>query len=399
MALLFQEMKTTVKSLTYWIVIAVVGFFIFTQLGTDLTAVKAPQPNQEDYGTKITTDTQEIQEQTYGDLLWDYYSDDYTAYPLGFFKSVTPSETEKNQIKEILEKASGKSYQELETELLASLETQDGMTIFKGYAFPLLSGNSYTDFEEDMEQVTKILGEGSDFDQNKYEQTKVPMTYEEALEEYEQIIKDDQVSGAYARIVCDYFGIILALAPVFLAATVVLRDRRSQAQAVIYTKKTATVKLIGLRYISTVMLILIPVLLFSLMPALQSEMIASKLGVASNLFLYYQYILLWLTPTILGVVGLSFLITELFGGIVAIAAQFILWFASISINGQLIGAKGLNLIPRFNTVGKTDIFSKLLPELITNRIFWSVLGIICLFGTILVVDFKRKGGRLFGKKQ
>lgn len=399
MSLLFQEMKTTFKSLTYWIVIAVIGIFAFTQLGGALTTIKAPQPNQENYGSKLTTDPQQIQEQTYSKLLWNYYSDEYHAYPLGFFKGVNPSDAEKDQIKVILEKASGKTYQELETELADSFTVQEGMTIFQPTTFPLVTAHSYQIFEKDMEQVTKILGGGSDFDQSRYQQTQVPMTYQEALAEYELIITKDHVSGAYARIVCDYFGIILALAPVFLAATVLLRDRRSQAQAVIFTKKTATFKLIGLRYISTVLLILLPVLLFSLMPALQSEMIASRLGATSNLFLYYQYILLWLTPTILGVVGLSFLITELFGGIVTIVVQFILWFASISWNGQLIGAKGLNLIPRFNTVGDTEIFTNLLPELITNRIFWSLLGLVCLLITIFIVDFKRKGGRLFGKKR
>ena len=51
------------------------------------------------------------------------------------------------------------------------------------------------------------------------------MTYEQALLEYDNILYKDKVSGAYARLFCDYIGIILGLLPVFLPTYKIPQDR------------------------------------------------------------------------------------------------------------------------------------------------------------------------------
>lgn len=401
MNLFLQELKITLKSLTYWVVIAMIGLFTFTQLGGDLTTITEPQPNGDGYGRGIIEDKEAIQEQTYGLLFISYLNDNYETYPLGFVKEVNPSEADKEAIKNILENASGMSISEIENDFdgeSAEQAMSDEYYLQVGYDMPLKKGHTYQQFEKDMLHIEEILGAGSDFSKDKYTNMMGPMTYEQAMENYRLIVEKDHVSGAYARMVVDYFGIILALVPVFLGATVMLRDKRSKAQALIFTKQSSTIKIVLTRYLSTVLLLIVPVLIFSLMPALQVGVIADKLGVTSDLFLFYRYIFLWLTPTILAVVGLSFLITELFGGIIAVIFQIALWFSNLLLAKSLLGYVGWSLIPRFNYVGNTKVFEAILPQLINNRIFWSVLGILCLIATILLADFKRKGGFHFGKK-
>mgnify|MGYP000335084940 FL=1 len=42
--LLKKELGLTLKSLTYWLVVLFIGFFLFTQLGSDFVSLKQPEP-------------------------------------------------------------------------------------------------------------------------------------------------------------------------------------------------------------------------------------------------------------------------------------------------------------------------------------------------------------------
>ncbi|MGG5316195.1 ABC transporter permease [Enterococcus sp. AZ072] len=397
MSLVIKEMKITLKSMTFWVVILLIGLFAFSQIGSDLTMIKEPKPNEEEYGLQPTKDPKKIQESTYQQLFPEYINNSYATYPLGFLKSVRLSNNQQKEIEKILTSASEMSIDELTKKYQESI-TSNGQTVF---SFPVKKGYSYKEFQQNMHRAEKIIGKGSNFEEKRYKSKAVePKTYQQAHKDFQKIVEEDQVSGAYARMVCDYFGIILALVPVFLAATVIVRDKRAQAQQVIFTKQTSTAKLIISRYFSCILLLVVPILLFVLMPGMQSLTMAKNLHAQGNLLLFYQYVLGWLIPTILAVVGIGFLLTELAGGIVAILAQLLFWLANLFMNGgSITGSAGWNLIPRFNEVGQRDLFSQMLPELIANRIFWSVMGIICCLLTVLLADYKRKGGALFGKDQ
>lgn len=404
--LLGKEMRLTAGSLTYWLIVGIIGLFIVTQLGMDLTMIREPKKTDESYGVTKTNDKQLIQQQTYGTLYLEAHSESYSTYPLGFFKGVQLNEEEQEEIQSILEAASGLSMAELEKEYSEQMtqkmagSSENSMNT-ADYEFPLKETASYQLFEQDMVQVVKLLGQGSSYEKESYLRAATePKTYEQAIKEYRQIAEKDRVTGAYARIVCDYFGIILGIVPVFLGATVILRDRRGQAEQVIYSRSIASLRLIASRFISTALLLLIPVLLISLLPGIQSLVIAGKLGINGDLILFYQYILAWLLPTILFVTGMSFFITELFGGIAAIAVQILFWLLSIfsgSSSGNLTGEVGWNLIPRFNKVGERAVFDGIFEELVRNRLFFAGMGILLFLLTVIVYDYKRKGGRLFGK--
>ncbi|MGL5354389.1 MAG: ABC transporter permease, partial [Clostridium sp.] len=56
-----------------------------------------------------------------------------------------------------------------------------------------------------------------------------------------------------------------------------------------------------------------------------------------------------------------------------------------------VGNVGMNLIPRFNTLGSYEVYNRIFNELVINRAFYSILGIILIAMTIFVYDKKRKG--------
>ncbi|MHC5217846.1 ABC transporter permease [Enterococcus sp. LJL128] len=404
--LLGKELKLTAKSLTYWLVIGVIFGFIMTQIGMSLRVIQEPKPGEDgSYGMIRTENKELIQQQAYRALFLEYQAESYQAYPFGFYKEVKLDSKEEQTIRTILEKAAGKTIEELAADYTAQIEaaaqSNPGEAVMENssYTFPLVKGHAFSQFEEDMQEVSGFIGKGSAYEKNSYmNDAEEPMTYEQARKQYRKIVEKDKVTGAYARMVCDYLGIILAIVPVFLAATVALRDRRAKAAPIIYSRLVSSIRLVGCRYSSTVLLLLIPVLLISLMPAVQSLVIADKLNATGSLLLFYQYIIGWTLPTILFVTGLGFLMTELFGGITAIAVQIIFWFfALFSSTDTLNGSVGWKLIPRFNTVGLPEVFEQIVQELIWNRLFYAGLGIIFLGVTILVFDYKRKGGRILGK--
>lgn len=400
--LLKKELGITLKSLTYWLAVLFIGVFLFTQLGSDFVSLKQPEPGQSDYGTARTTDKKDIQQQTISSLLQQYNNKSYNTYPFGFLKVVKPSKSDQATIKEILERATGKTIEELNQE---QSQTANGSIQIDPIALaaklPIAKDYSYKTFEKDMKKVEDLIGSGSDFAKDTYlNQSLKQLTYKEAAKNFQTTLNKDRVSGAFARMTCDYLGLILALVPVFVAATVVLRDKRAQSQLVVNSKQISTLKLQGTRFLSTVLLILLPVLILSLLPAIQSAYVAQKYHHVGDLLLFYQYIIGWTLPTIVAVVGISFLITTVFNGLVSVIFQLVFWLLSLMVNGQrIIGSIGFNLIPRFNNVGSREIFESIFSELVVNRVFWLALGLICFLISCVIFDLKRKGRVHYGNSR
>lgn len=399
--LLKKELSLTFRGLTYWLAVLFIGVFLFTQLGSDFISLKQPEPGQSDYGIAHTTNKKDIQQQTIYNLLQQYNNESYNTYPLGFLKIVKPSKSDQAVIEKIIEGATGRSINQLnqiQTSHMTSTPAQQFNAFTMAEKIPIAKSYTYKHFEKDMTEVEKIIGKGSDFAKNTYlQQSFKKLNYEEANHNFQTTLTKDRVSGAFARMTCDYLGIILALVPVFVAATVVLRDRRSQSQLVIQTKRISSFKLQGTRFLATVLLILLPVIVFSFLPAFQSVYVAQKYQHTGSLFLFYQYILGWLLPTIIAVVGISFLVTTLFNGLVSVLFQLGLWLLSLLVNGrQVVGSIGLNLIPRFNAVGSRELFEGIFTELVVNRVFWFALGVICFLISCVIFDLKRRGRIHYG---
>jgi hypothetical protein len=139
-------------------------------------------------------------------------------------------------------------------------------------------------------------------------------------------------------------------------------------------------------------MIIRPLILISITPTLQSIYSADSNGISADYFAFIRVIFGWLMPTVLVTVSMGFLLTELTNGPIAILVQGLWWFASISIGAfNLVGNVGMNLIPRFNSFGNYYIYSRIFNELVINRVFYSVVGILLIVLTIFIYDKKRKG--------
>ncbi len=80
------------------------------------------------------------------------------------------------------------------------------------------------------------------------------------------------------------------------------------------------------------------------------------------------------------------------GGPLAVLVQGLWWWVSTMTGSMsLVGGFGLELSPRWNTCGKTEVFFEQLSGLVVNRAFYLGLSAVLLAGTILVYKLKRRG--------
>jgi ABC-type transport system involved in multi-copper enzyme maturation permease subunit len=372
--LFMKECRAIIKSTTYYIFLACLVIFFVTQMESNAGITK-PQKGQESYGYTYSKDPQEIMEYTINLLLGEFENESYIAYPLGVYKEVHPSEKTQSKIETIIKEI-----------------VDDNGEIKDGVA--------YKEFEVKMGKIDDLLGGGTNYQASKLKTNAyIPMTYEEAMEEYEDILYKDKISGAYARLFCDYMGIVLAILPMFLGVTRGLRDKRAKACDVIYSKKVSSIEIVLSRYLATVIMVLIPVILLSISPSLQSLYSAAQNGIKGDGFTYIRYIIGWLLPTILISVSVSFFLTELTNGPIAILVQGLWWYISMLVGGNLlVGNVGYNIMPRFNTVGQYEVYREIFPMLVRNRLFYSGLAILLIIATIVVYHYKRKGAFMINGK-
>ncbi|MEG3041995.1 MAG: ABC transporter permease [Clostridium sp.] len=380
--------------------------FFITQMG-QFEGVTKPVEGLQDYGYKYSDDTNIIMKITLQSLIGEFSRNQYVTYPIGFYKEVKLNDEKQNHIFKIIQEVTGIEEEELKIEIeqsLNNLNSKESLTLYD--SLMLKNGLQFKEFSEYMNEVDELLGGGSDYNINSMNKNaRVPETYEDELKVYEDIIYKDKVSGAYARLFSDYMGIVLAILPVFLAVTRVLKDKRSKSSDVIFSKKAVSTTIIISRYLATIIMILVPLLIISITPTLQSMYSASSNGVDGDLFAFVKYIFGWLMPIAMVSVSMGFFFTELTNGPIAILIQGIWWFVSISLGASnLVGNVGLNLIPRFNTLGEYDIYISVFNELVVNRLFYSFISVILIIATIFIYDMKRRGvlninGKIFKNRK
>lgn len=401
--LFLKECKQTAKSLIYWLIVLVLIFDFSSQLG-DMEIREKPKPGQESYGNKKSHDPELIMESTLGQLTEEYWRESYTTYPIGFYKNVTLNEKDDRQIGEILSEAAGiRSRDEagqMVEEWYAVQQNGEDMLNEGGpvYREPLkvepAEGLDYDRFNRLMEEADQILGGGSAYGKESRENSAViPMTYEEALEEYDALIEKDRLTGGYARLFSDYMVIFLGILPVFLSVTRGLRDKRAMMQELIYTRKSRSFTIVASRYLAMVAMLTIPVLVLSLIPLSKCMSYAQTAGISVDMLAFVKYVFGWLVPTIMTVTAVGMFLTELTDTAVAVLVQGAWWFMAVfggigSIGG---GSYGWNLAPRHNTAVNWQGFHDGFAQLAANRILYAASGVILLILTALVYTQKRKG--------
>lgn len=399
-SLCIRECKQMCKSMIFYFYIAFVAIFFLTNMGS-VTIKNKPVPGQASYGTKPSDDDQKIMSCTLGALEESYYHEHFVTYPIGFMKKINLSQEERGEINQILKSLTGmnekereKYYEKQMQENTVQLENggyiETGVTEFKP-----LSEVRYETFVKEMKRVDEILGGGSKFSENNLSSNAlVEMNYEEALEQYQNLVENDRFTGGYARQFCDYMGIVLGIAPIFMAVARGLRDRRSSMQDVIYVRSISSVSLIISRYLSMVLLMLIPVILLSFLPLVQCVLYASGAGISIDNLAFLKYSLWILVPEILVVTAVGMMLTELTQTALGILVQVIWWFISLFGSAANIygGSYGWNLIVRNNSVLNYDQYIEGVTQLVNNRLFYTLLAIVFLILTIFIYARKRKGG-------
>lgn len=317
-------------------------------------------------------------------LIREYSANRYVTYPIGFYKEVTLSEKKQAKMLEIIREITG--LDELSTE-------QPKLSISEDL--------SHERFKELMKQADKLLGGGSMYSESylKYI-ARVPTSYEEALQAYNDIIYKDRLSGAYARLFCDYLGIVLTILPVFLAVTRALRDKRAGINQVIYSKRASSASIILSRYLSIVLLIMLPVFIIAGYLSARCLYYGANEGINVDAFAFFKYCLFWLLPAVMISSSVGIFLTELTQTAIAIVVMGIWWFISLFMGvADLGGGYGWNLIPRHNTIGNYQVFIDNLKLLVLNRLCYSLLAILLAAAAVLVYDLKRRGKlAIYGKK-
>lgn len=388
-----KECAQTTKSLIYWLYVACLVIFFNSQLGSlnILTPPREGQAAYSDYGYKTDITEQDIMETGAGSLVMAYYYDHYVTYPVGYAKNVTLSEEEKGEIADIIYELTGMKTDEIEGDIAAFFEEHNVEEV--QYKVKLRDGLAYDAFMQSMDQAAEILGPGSDYTEERLRaNVKIPVDYEGAKANYSDLTEKDGLTGGYARLFCDYMGITLGILPVFVTATRMLRDKRSRMQELIYVRRTSSGTVMGSRYLALVCMHMLPVLLLSLIPTVNCIRAGIE-GVNLDYLAWLKYDLGWLLPTVMAVVSVGMICTELTETALAVLVQTAWWFLSLVTGaaGMYGGSYGWNLMPRHNTELNYAGFAEGFRQLACSRIFYAVLSLALLALTVLIYEKKRKG--------
>lgn len=405
MSLFFKECKKVIFSLTFLIYTAVTLAMYLSQYDSERKPLENPLPGQESYGTAAKEVPEILMPAAAEGLINEYVSGSFTAYPVGFYKSVRLTEKKSKRMEEIIYEISGITGDELAA---LSGETTGGliMTVDKNgnlthithrSAIPEISiaeGMTYEHFRELMREADKLIGGGSYYSDDYIigHFSRIQRTYEEALAEYEAAVNEEKISPAYARLFCDYMCIDLGVLPVFAAAALAAADKRSGMCELIGSRRISSARLVITRYLALVTVMLIPVVFAAVHAAIGVEMLYPDQETAPLAFAKYSAV--WLVPNILTAAAAGMLLTELLSPLAAVFAQSAWWFASVfSSAGGLTGSIGrFTLVPRHNSLYGGDIFRSTLPQFTFNRIFYTLLSAVLVIITVIICDAKRRGG-------
>lgn len=416
MTLYRKELGRIIKSLIFIIATATIVLFAYSQgVFPPYSTIAKPEPGAPSYGMKASDDPALIMPEAAESLFAQYSENRYITYPNGFIKYVKLGQSDRAKMGEIVNELSIDKIEDSNQDSDEVSGANDGSyqitgdslqpngdgsfqiiipEIKKTNHFKLNPNITWEQFSELMEQADNLLGGGSDFSENwlSHRFGEIPVTYEDALADYELMVSYDKLTGAHARLFCDYMGIIMGLVPVFPAVFLCLSDRKNISQ-VIYTRHISSVRFILARFLALITGVMIPVFI---MCTILTGIHGMDYGWGNiDLLAYFKYAVIWILPiaTVTTAIGLFF--TVLTDTPVAIAIQLVWWFMDIS-GGEgaysFFGLRPLQLMPRHNALGKTQIYMDYLPNLIQNRIWMTIIAVLLVILTIFIFNIKRKGG-------
>ncbi|HHX69348.1 MAG: ABC transporter permease [Miniphocaeibacter sp.] len=412
MKLLFLEIKRIFKSPIFYISLVIIFGFMFMQM--DINDIHDEDPalakkrheemvrkakkevidgeevlvyensiiyEEAGYGSKKTDDITVVQENSVERLIYEFNENSYATYPFGFYKEIQLSSSEQEQMAKYLSKLTGKSLEEVKK---SSTEPE----FYEGLNY---STTGKKEFLKIMNLVDDLVGGGSHYSEKKVVSAygDVPMDYEDAVEDYNIIKNKDKFTGAYARLFCDYLGIIISFAPILLAVFIWYQDKTSGALEIINSKSVGSTKLVLTRVLA--MFIVFAFAIF-ILATIYNVKVISVYGVENvDIFAFYKYILLWILPNLLFVLAFGTLITILTNYPVGIVGMLVLWILFITGN-DIAAGYDWPLILRHNTFGNTEFYFNNIGSVFTNRAIYTAVSVVFILLAIKIFDLKRNGG-------
>lgn len=377
--LLWKEIKKTVLSITFAVFIIFLLAFAISQevLNFSNEIITVPQQG-EDYGTQQKEEPELIMPAAFSSLYKEFTANEYIAYPIGFYKNVKLNDTDQEKMAEIISTLSGVPVDDLLNKSNIKVN--------------LSADISYKVFKECMKQADNLIGGGSNYSENSLLNFScVKITYEEAVESYNLIASTDKFTGAYARLFCDYIGIILSILPVFIAVAVCLKDRRAKMNDLIYARKISSFKLILSRYFAIIIAVMLPTVILAYIS--NSTIWGQYSGMNLDYFAPLKYAIGWLMPSAMIAVAIGIFFTELTETPIAIAIQGLWWFIDLNAGVSRMGGVHtlFELTPRHNVLGNTQIFLDEFNTLVANRLVMSGAALLFVIATVIIYEQKRRG--------
>lgn len=439
MKLYIKECKKIATSIIYYLFIAILLFRWFqnfqgvtkteinwakgivpTTIGFDRPLLLEPFENDDFFGNKVSEDDPiAIMTGVTRLLLLEYKKNSYATYPFGYYKAITLNDNEQNRVLQILCEITGLTEKQLK-DLPDNYFTSRTGTIFSFDAMGtdkngnrntvmenatdieyeeninkrFVSQVTYEYFKELMQEIEVIIGEKG----SQYSPEMMityfgisEMTYREAYEEYNQTIHQDKVTNGFARLFCDYMGLELGLYPIFLVVFLWMKDHISNATELIYSRKISSAKLVISRYLASISMVLLPVLLLSFESLVPLVSFGVENGISVDYFAYIKYIVWWLLPEVMVVCAVGMFFTLFTDSPIAIIFQFLWWMVEKGVTGLSGDTELTTLMIRHNTLRGYKIIQEEFQKICVNRLLMAEMGILFVVLSIWVLIYKRKG--------
>lgn len=439
MKLYIRECRRIATSIIFYLFIAILVFSWFqnfrgvtkteidwangispANIGFERALLSKPSPDDDYFGSKTSEDNPEaIMTGVTRALLAEYESNSYATYPIGYYKAITLSGDEQSRVLEIICEITGLTEEQLEDlpddyfpAITGTIISFDAMTIDENGDLTTKMENSeetdaeqdktkhfisqvtYERFKELMQEMENIIGEEG----SKYSTEMMityfgmsEVTYEEAYAEYNKTIEKDKITGGFARLFCDYMGLVLGLYPIFIVVIMWLFDRTSNTSELIYCRKISTLKLVLSRYFAGITMVLIPVILLSFESLIPLISFGADKGIPIDGLAYVKYILWWLLPTVMIVSATGMFFTLLTDSPIAIVLQFLWWMIDKGMTGLSGDTSIVTLMIRHNTLRGYEIIQEGFETICMNRLLLVGLSIMFVILSVCVLGQKRKG--------
>lgn len=392
--------------MTFLLYTIVVLAMYFTQYDNDREPLSKPAAGMDNYGTVEKEVPEILMPNAVEGLVNEYLSGSFTAYPIGFYKNVKLNEKKSGELCEIIYELSGITKEQLDN--FADYKQGGGIEAVPdgngGFSLTVTEAVlpeinipedlTYERFRELMRQADRIIGGGTNYSDEYIvgHFSRVPKTYEDALAEYEKIFTEEKITPAYARLFCDYAGIDLAVMPVFAAAALSAKDKKSRMEQLVYSRKISSARLVLTRFFALIAVLLIPVV-FTVVHG-QAGVYEMYKGYELDGLAFAEYAAMWLLPNVLMSAAVGMLLTEIFSPLIAVFVQGAWWFGSIfASTGGLTGSiTSFVFVPRHNSLYGAELFAETFKQFTFNRIFYTALALALVILTVIVYEIKRRGG-------